>query len=413
MNNLSPDGFHMAVLAAECILDGRALIHGPGACRGFTVHLSPLIMERDYRVMEGPYFFNNFRVPASYVDIDDFVNGADYKVTDLLDVIDDANLCVVIPTPGTSLIGDDLTGAALRSKFKGTVVTLEDNHMSKPGHEGFDQTIAEIVKALCVKSEKVPDTVNILGLPATIEGWETTTEELKGYLKAMDLDVIAVVGGGSTVGDIRKSSSSCLNISVMPEFCRATAEQYAFYGVDTVFPEIPVGFASTESWIRCVSEAARKDPEPALEMLRKYERHAHKVLTKASFESWNTRCATYSIHVDSEIVLPLMKWLYDYLAMFPECVPIRHWWTPGYVDELRSFLSSIGREEALGVGVDERYSDVIFADGQSVRHLERRGLCTAGIDIWIPSEHRLMFIERPVLAARGALRLLDDIFYGL
>lgn len=413
MRNLTMDGFLSSLIAAESIVGCRAVVHGPGGCRSHAAHLSPTLLLREYEVVEGPFFFNNPRVPGTYVDEEDYVNGADYKVTELLDRIDDAEVCVVVQSPGTSLIGDDLTGAAVRSRFKGVVVTPEVCHMSEPMHVGYDSTMADIVRNVCTQGDKVPGNVNIIGIPVLLQGWETTVEELRIYLEAMGLNLVAAVGAGCTVDELKESSSSELCIPVLPEFCRMTAEAYDRLGVPTISAGIPVGFEATRGWITAVADSTGRDPSPALEILSRSEERAKRVLEGSPYGGISTRCATYSIHVDSELVLPLMRWLYDYLSMFPECVMPKDWWSEEYMEELEGFLASINRSDAIGPNVYDTRVDVTFADGISAKFLEKRGTCSAGIDIWHPSRHRMQFREWPVLGASGALRMLDDIFYWI
>ena len=40
-------------------------------------------------------------------------------------------------------------------------------------------------------------------------------------------------------------------------------------------------------------------------------------------------------------------------------------------------------------------------------------MCSIGLDLWIPTEHRMVFVDRPVLGGKGALRILDELFQGI
>ncbi|MBQ2762669.1 MAG: hypothetical protein IJF47_03030 [Candidatus Methanomethylophilaceae archaeon] len=411
MRNLMMDGFLSAIMAAESFEGSRAILHGPGGCSDYSTRISSMIVPRDHKVIKGPYFFNNPRVPCTFVDEEDYVNGADYKVTELLNRIDDAELCVIVQSPGMSLIGDDLNGAAYRSSFRGKTVVIGNSHMSEPAHMGYDITVSEIVKGCCSETERKKGKVNLIGIPVIMHGWETTAEELESYLNAMGLELCAVVGGGCSVDQLKDSSSAEFNITVLPEFSRATADAYSSIGVPTLFTDIPVGFENTRKWINSVAERAGADPSPALDLLRKSELRAKRLLEGSSFKGFSARCATYSVNVDSELVIPLMEWLYRYLFMFPESVVIRDWWSDGYRAKLTEFLESINRPEVITNDIDTTRVDVMFSDGISAEFMQKKGVCSAGIDMWMPSMHSLQFVEKPILGAKGALRLLDDIFY--
>ena len=278
MNNVAMDGFLASIMAVESIDGAAAVLHGPGGCRNTTARLSSRQMLRDFTIREGPFYFDTPRVPCTYVDDEDYVNGADYKVTELMDTIEGEDLCVVIPSPGTSLIGDDLHGAIYRSMFKGDGVALEYCHMSEPMYVGYDCAIGEIVRNVCKRGETVPGTVVLTGIPILLQGWETTEAEFRSYLEAMGLKVVASVGAGCTYGELKEAANAEFIVSVLPEWCSDTMESYGRFGVRSLVPKVPVGFGATESWIRQVAEATGRDPERALSLLRPMEERSRRLL---------------------------------------------------------------------------------------------------------------------------------------
>jgi len=413
MQILSIDGFMASMMAAEGMKGCMAVMHGPGGCRLHTSRLSTREVVREYGMMEGPFYFNHPRIPCTYMDEEDYINGADYKATELLDTVDGVEVCVIISSPGASLIGDDLRGAADRSKFKGTVVVPERCHMSEPAHVGYDSIMADIVNAVCTESETRKGAVNIVGLPTLLKGWRETAMELKGYLEAMGLEVIACVGAGCSVEDLRRSTAAEFNISVLPEYCERTSEAYANVGVKTLYPMVPMGFDFTENWIRDVAKRADVDPTPALRMLNGIKDRASNVMKGSLGEGLISKCATYSMCLESTMVLPMVKWLHSYLSMFPKSIRACEWWNSEYRKSLEGFLKGIHSEDALKDDMELIRSDAMFANGLTAKMAERRGDCSVGIDLWMPSMHRMEFVERPVLGAKGAMRILDDLFYDI
>ena len=106
-----PDGFNGAVMAVESIEDAAVFLHGPGGCRvRHMVHSSavyprmPPGTDADWL---GPYYYGYPRVPASYLDEYDFINGAFYKLDEALPIVASKkpSLIVVINSPGAALIG--------------------------------------------------------------------------------------------------------------------------------------------------------------------------------------------------------------------------------------------------------------------------------------------------------------------
>ncbi len=413
MDTVRMDGFLASVMAAESVKGCRAIMHGPGGCRFHTSRLSSMDIPRKYSIREGPFYFNHPRVPCTYVDEEDYINGADYKVTELLDTIDDAEVCVVIATPGTSLIGDDLNGAACRSTFRGTVIVPEYCHMSEPAHTGYDSVIADIVNAVCVPSKKRKGTVNITGLPVTMHGWTETAKELRGYLEAMGLEVIACVGCGSGIEEIRKSSEAEFCISVMPEYVSRTSDMYERLGIPTVSPDAPVGFDSVRKWIEAAAKVSGKDSSPALAILKETEDRASNIMKASMNTAVMVRCCTYSVRTDDTLALPLVQWLHSYLAMFPVSIRPCPWWDAGYTKRLTEFLEEIGCSEALCRETEDTRADALFTDGYTANLMKKRGICSAGIDMCAPTRHKMKFVQKPVLGAKGAMRILDDLFYGL
>lgn len=116
------------------------------------------------------------------------------------------------------------------------------------------------------------------------------------------------------------------------------------------------------------------------------------------------------MNIDSELTLPLMEWLYSYLFMFPECVVVKDWWSAEFRERLTGFLTGINRTEVTGKDIDSTRVDVMFADGISAEFMQKKEICSAGIDMWMPTMHTLPFVEKPILGAKGALRILDDVF---
>lgn len=407
------DGFLSSMMAAESMYGSRAVLHGPGGCRFHDSALSPSKVTREYHIREGPFYFNRPRIPCTYLDDEDYINGADYKITDLLDTVDDADICVILTSPGTSLIGDDLNGAAYRSKYKGITVIPEYCHMSEPAHVGYDSTISAMVRDACQKKDRIKGTVNLLGIPVTLEGWTETSAEFRGYLEAMGLKVVSVPGGGCTTAEFFNSPSAEFNVTVIPEYCCLTAEMYERLGISTIMPETPAGFDATRRWILAVASHAGVDAGPALALLNSQTTRCSRIIMSAQFSGLVTKCASYSLMSDSTMVLPLVKWLHSYLSMFPVHIRACPWWTPEYLDELKKFLVSIHCEDVISDEFKEVRSDVLFCYGNLAELMEKKGICGIGIDIQIPTHHSLEFVPKPVLGARGVMRMLDEIYYGM
>ena len=408
IDTIRMDGFWGSILAAESVRGCGSVLHGPGGCR---ITLSGFVAQsvvREFGIREGPFYFNEPRVPCTYLDEEDYINGADYKLSDLLSTMDE-KVAFVVQSPGTSLIGDDLCGAAYRSGFTGKVIIQEENHMSEPFHVGYDATISELVRELCKPSERGNSKIVVLGIPVSMDGWEDTVEEIRGYTSAMGLDAV-FLGAGCSVDDIEKSGDAVACVTVLPEFCRRTTEAYLRLGIPTVFSEAPVGFDGTGIWIKAVADAAGVDPNPALSILQKSSERASSILRGALGGGLAMRCATYSMDVDSTAALPLARWLYEYLAMFPVEIVAIPWWDDSFLERFHRFLEGFHSEDTMVEALTPTRCDVVFAGGQAAALMRTNGVCSVDIAMFGPSTHQLRFIGRPFLGARGALCMLDRMF---
>ena len=123
----------------------------------------------------------------------------------------------------------------------------------------------------------------------------------------MGIEVLACVGAGCTVDELKESSAAEFNVSIFKEYCAETASEYEQFGIKTIFSETPIGFASTKSWIHNAAQFFGVNPTPALEILHAAEIRASRVLKARLTEGFVARCATFSVQVDSSLVLPLTK----------------------------------------------------------------------------------------------------------
>ncbi|MCQ2085491.1 MAG: hypothetical protein MJZ21_05020, partial [archaeon] len=341
------DGFMASLIAAESIKGCRGILHGPGACRGQNCGLTKRLTSPKFSGREGPFYYGNECVPCTYLDGDDYIHGANYKMEDLLDTLEDTELAVIVLSPGTSLIGDDLVGSVSHSRFGNKVIVQKMCHMSEPAQVGYDSTIAEIVRSVCSKSEIVKDSVIVARLPVLTQGWEVTKEELTEYLKLMGLSVTAFVGAGCTVEELKRSSSAEYCFTVLPEFCPSILNEYSLLGVECRELPIPFGFSGVRKWIESVAEATGKDPSKALEVLEKRSARIRNLLMNEGHGSSMTRGMTYGVYLESELTVDLVKWLYSYLGMFPVCIRKCNWWSSSRTKELEEFLEGIRCSDTL------------------------------------------------------------------
>ena len=99
-----PDGLTGAIMAVESIPGAAVLLHGPGGCRVRNSLLSMALVPREDRawgLYREPFYAGYSRVPASYIDGDDFVGGAVQKLESALEAVrrGGSELTVVMVSP--------------------------------------------------------------------------------------------------------------------------------------------------------------------------------------------------------------------------------------------------------------------------------------------------------------------------
>lgn len=418
-NKIHMDGFVGAILAVESFKDARAVLHGPGGCRSYVASLSrqcyPRMRPDDFKEYQGPYFFGQGRVPCTYTDEDDYINGAMSKIEESIPIICDMDgkAAVFIKSPGASLIGDNITDAIEKLGYSNKAMAIEESLISEPFSNSYDSTIKEMLTWKDPrKVDVVPNSVNILGLPITFNDWQNSLNEFKELLKAIGLDVVSSPGAGCTMDQLTDSVNSAFNIVVCPEYGLETAKYYEKkYGVPYILCDsgAPVGFDDTEAWIRKIAILTKKDPTAAVDIIDGYRWLAYKKI-KGSLFSQKAKCKTFAISSDSSIALPLTKWLYEFLCMIPESIILDPGVDERSVKELKAFLKEIKMEDVLGKDINKIKPNYVFSNGQAAETLRFLGICEKGIDIGAPNLGHINFIPRPILGSSGSMYLLDEIY---
>jgi nitrogenase molybdenum-iron protein alpha/beta subunit len=416
------DGFIGAVLAAESVLGVRALMHGPGGCRGqlsgLTNKLNHQNLPKGHIEYNIPYFYGRSRVPCTFVDERDYILGTAKKIDETIRVVSTRNddLVVVINAPGAALIGDDHNTIIKDNGLSERFAVMEDSLISIELPEGFDMTMRSIVERLieCKDIQKRKNSVNVIGLTIVDKDWGSVVSEFRYLLSFIGIDVVCFVGAGCTVDEIRDSVNASCNIVFQSEFGFKTATYYEKeFGIPSIYGEegAPVGFDSLNDWLISVALFFDKDPTPALDAIKEYRRRAYDVLMAARVYSMAAKGATFCIEGNPSIVCPLTKWLYNYLSMIPVSVRLDTD-TGGKVStELYLFLENIGFLESLE-SLPPKYCDVYLSDGNTAQLMKETGRCLVGIDIGTPS---IVYdlIPRPIMGAQGAMYILDCIINGL
>ena len=416
------DGFTGALMAVESFDGTVAVLHGPGGCRNYHTFISsqcyPRMSPENFKKYSQKFLYWNPRMPCTYMDENDYINGAESKIEEILPIVKDVHrgIAVFIQSPGASLIGDNISDVIERLGYSDTALAIGESLISQPFSSSYDHTVRSLIEwKRPKKKETRKGTVNILGLPITTKAWADSLEELKHMLALCGIEVITSPGAGCSVEDIDSSAEAEYNAMVCPEYGSRTA---AFYeeklGIHCIRSEAgaPVGFDASEEWIKNICAAMGKDPSAALKYIGKHRLRAFNTIDKLVYNQ-KTKGTRFAVMADSSVLLPLTKWLYSYLSMIPVFLEVEPGEDLNCMRSLDAFLDRAGLRGSLDRDIAKAEPYFVLADGHMSETLRLMGVCKAGVDLSAPDLSHFSFIPKPVMGALGSMYILDEIFNSL
>jgi nitrogenase molybdenum-iron protein alpha/beta subunit len=158
-----------------------------------------------------------------------------------------------------SLIGDDIAGIARQADLPCPVVVIDCNGLTGGFGAGYQGAARAFFNVAPLRpSQKLPQTVNLLGCSIGYYNAGNDMAELKRLLTMEGLQVLASPGAGSSFDTIARMSRAELNIVVHEELGGEIAA-YLFqqYGIPYLTLLPPYGIAASLDWLRRVTEAVK------------------------------------------------------------------------------------------------------------------------------------------------------------
>lgn len=408
---ISPDAFTGAVLAAEGLRDGAVLMNGPTGCKFHHGALCEVLHPRggslDPLRSADRFYFGQQRVPCTYLEGDDYVDGTAEKLEAALPAVlsKGHSLITIINSPGAALIGDDVRRIIARSHPEIPVAIVESCAFSQDLGQGFQDCLMAMLEALPPEPIRSPSDVNLVGVSIMDHGWERGTKDLKALLALCDVKVGAVLCAGCTAQELSTSRSSTLNVVMDAGMGGKVADHLRkSAGVVRVSPEQPIGFQGTARWVCAVCDALSKDPSPALAAIHEEESRCAFQLARYCSLTGLPKGATFSLHARPSVAQGLLEFLHGYLGMVPvsvECPGLDH-------TEVRSYLSRHGLLNTLGTPLFDQPANVMLGDGNDIS-IARSMLSMSGIEIAPPYNSVVRIRGSSLWGVNGAVDLLDDI----
>ena len=421
MKRTLPDGFVGAVMAVESISDAVAFLHGPGGCRvRFMVHsgaVFPRVRLEENDSFYIAYFYGYPRVPATYLDEYDYINGAYYKLEEGLPIVGDKEpgLIVIINSPGAGLIGDNHERAIREAGLEDRAIFMDESLVSIPMTQGYDHTLLEIMKHLDPKKERTDkDTVNIIGITVMDKDFKAALEEITENIESMGLKVRCAPGAGADLSDLKDSVNSEYCVVVCPEACQDLMEFYRAAGLKIIRSEAgaPVGFDAVESFYKTIAEATGKDASVPLSKVAKARDKIYQKFVGMRYNALRIKGLKFSAAGIASVIRPLTEWMYSYLATAPVAVDVDPGSDQLEIDRLKAFLESIDYGQSFGVE-PKIGSDIVLCEGITAVTMRLNGECRIGVPIGHSTMGLDDVIPRPIYGIQGALYILDEILHGV
>ena len=413
MKHSRPDGFYGSMFAAESIIDGMTILHGPGGCRGLASAYTSRYVPREFTTIEGDFFFHRSRIPCTFVDCDDYIYGASKKVGMILDLLKskETKFAVVLESPGASLIGDKLQDEVISSGMSEKMAILGKCLMSETFGRGYDETLCLIAKKLTDKREKKRMSVNLVGLPFIAKGCFPLVNELHRLLATMGIEVIADIGIACTIEQMRESSAAVANVCICPEYFQITGDYYEKeLGIPLIRGPMgaPVGYYALREWVKEIAKTLSCDPGPALKIIDDEESDVFRIVSAALSVGEFANYRTFSIMSEPSVALPLIHFLMKRLHIAPSSVDLTE-----HDDEcerkLKELLDRTVSLDVLDVKMGEEFSDIVFGPGAMGEYLLQKGMCSTAVDIFVPSKNYLDIAPKSIIGLDGCRRIVETI----
>lgn len=419
----TPDSLTGAIFAIEAIADAAVVLNGPTGCKFYHSAISDEQFPRhtDYDPLQfaDRCYFGQPRVPATYLDRDDYIFGSTDKLNEVLGVVKTKgfSLIAVVNSPGAALIGDDLDRLIEASVGDNLHIAIESTGFSGDFGTGFQLAVNKLIDALdLAEIERQPLSINLLGISLDQKYFDNNYRTLRELLELCGITCISAFGATDKLATIRKARKAALNVVVCPETGLDTARKLeSAWGTPYILAKAgqPIGFTATRALFAQIGEALGANIEPAELELEKARAEAYLYLSRYASLLGLPKGALYSLRASASAAYPLAHWLSSYLGMIPAAIELTAGEDGGFAQQLSDYLASINHADALSQPIAETPTQIIFADGDTIAAARLAGQRSCGIEIAFPSLNYLDITRKQLYGPQGALFLLEQIMNGL
>ena len=424
LKSIMPDSISGMIFTLEGVKNAIVLLNGPMGCRFYHSTTSQFRTVRpalrgcaengarpravDHSIFSD-WFFNQERVPCTFLDGYDYVYGTEDKVCSALEYMTknvDFDVLAVVNAPGAALIGDDLVRIAREKTGARRVAVLESSGYSDSFEEGCSLACLALLKQVAkplweTRSGKssgaagwkqsgkegensTPDRkkVNLLGMNIWQRNITGDIEELKRLFSLCGIDVNTVLLADCALKEIAGIPDASLNVVLYPETgltCARYLEEVCgtpYYVCDM----LPVGFSAVEKMFADICAALGTSDEALRAESEKARALAWVRIGEISRSSGKPRGVKYYVDGGESVEKAYSAFLSDYLGM-----------------------RRCSAEDA----------ELVFSNANVISELMLKNRTFCGIETSLPGMGYVDLVPKTHMGVRGTLFLIEQVLNGL
>jgi nitrogenase molybdenum-iron protein alpha/beta subunit len=227
-------------LVKNCVV----LVHGPKGC---VYHINYILGMRGAKPSH---------IYSTCLDEKDVIFGAEKKLCTAIEELDAEHrpeLIAVLSCCATSIIGEDVIGAAREARTAAHVLAISSGGFEGDHRSGYAEALVRLVEEFAeIRGSVDPRAVNLVGVLRS----GPDLRELVRILGLIGVRVNAVLTAGTTLGDIALIPSAALNV-VLCEPAGIDAAEFLQqrFGMPYISIPLPMGYDATRRFLVEVGEA--------------------------------------------------------------------------------------------------------------------------------------------------------------
>jgi len=337
----------------------------------------------------------------------------------------DPELIVVLSGCAPSLVGDDIQAVAesVRGQVRAEVVTVDSAGFQGDQASGFKDVTLRLLERYARNGlEKCKNVVNLIGLiPGYDYRWRCDVLALKETLAATGVEVNAVLGGFSTLEQLKTVGCSELNV-VLSDVRGLDIAKYlqSRFGTPYLRPSyLPIGMKNTQDWLAEVAQGVSAFDREAVEQQMAEAVEPFEYIDLALVTTY-TVDATAVIVAEPQRALSLARFLVADIGMKPLalCVTERDGETGAL---LRAALDELGLPDCrlllesdaftLRGAIEELRPSVIY--GSTFERAVAHQVGASLIKVGFPSYDEILMTERPYMGFKGIPVVMEDLMNAI